>query len=677
MFSDSAVVQGAFLLADKLCLPSSLCTIQKADWSRVKHPVLQALREICGTDESWDQPSLQAQAWIKKIVCVVWLKLLSREAEEDVEKAWRESPFFSLQNSLPEVNRVVLLELLKSTAAANVFSTLLLCLPVAQICAELQLLAEHVRTDPIGADDILFFLDVWWELWKGRDEDLRKEGSVEMMFANQFARLSACSPHLTPQAAKRLKLDTSDLPASSANTELLHILLHALEDLADHVSSTELCLQSLSVCLDTLHTSFLTEQEVVLPVKEKLHVLCEAVTTRSENKAPSPQLIREALRDLRASHSPSRFQPSRIKLSEALKIVAELARCWQEKGLLRVDGRSHPSFPTFHLQQSVQRVLIALDAASEPVDEKNTLISLLKPLEFPAIKISPEVQLQVTSSIISHRLEDYESFAALFATEASWARSDSCWMDCLEKNQAAFRQPTTLLSLSSTLMTQLQTESLNFSQCRKGMKISADIFSALSLEDKNKVLAAVLRVSSRGFFSCSVPQAVTDGFQQELNMVFNCIVQGGGGASAATSQGNLSTAVSLVSRVAFQNPEAALKSCCHSAVFNKGASCLMASILQQLPGLRGPKRGKEEEEHGEEDVSGSSLLCRCLQETVRTKSMSVNEKEQLLRFLGLLMTSDTTSEEEEMRPSFLSPQEVVKTFVLPNLSAVGKDPATG
>ncbi|XP_017289620.1 gem-associated protein 4 [Kryptolebias marmoratus] len=670
MNKDSAVLQGAFLRADKLSLPSTLSMIQKADWSRVKHPILQALREICGIDAPGDQPSLPSLTWKKRIVCVVWLKLLSKEAEEDVEKAWRENPFFSLQNSLPEVNRVVLLELVKSIAAADVFASFLLCLPPSQICTELERLAEHVRSDPIGADDVLFFLDVWWELWKGRDENTRKEGSVEKIFANQFSRLSLRSPRLSPQAAKRLKLDISDSPASSANTEVLHILFHALKDLADDISSTDLCLQSLSVCLDALHTSFLIDQEVVLPVKEKLHILCKVVTTRSKNETPSPEHIRETLRDLRASHSPSRFQPSRMKLSEALRIITELTQFWQEKGLLGVHNCSNPSYPAFQLQQSVQRVLTALGKAPEAVSEKNTLRGLLKSLSLPDVKISAEVQLQVTSTIISHRLEDYESFAELFASQASWAHSDKCWMDCLEKNQAAFKQHTPLLSLSSTLMTQLQTESLNFSQCRKVMKITADIFSALSLEDKNKALADMLRLSSRGFFSFSVPPAVTDGFQQELNMVFNCIIQGGGGALAATLQGNLSTAVSLVSRVAFQNPEAALKSCCYSAVFNKGAFCLMAKILQQLPGLRGQRREKDEED-GENVVGGTNLLCRCLQETIRTKSLSVSEKEQLLRFLGLLMTSDMISEGGEKRQSFLSPQEVVKSFVLPNLSVKG------
>uniref|UniRef100_A0A1A8HDR5 Gem (Nuclear organelle) associated protein 4 n=1 Tax=Nothobranchius korthausae TaxID=1143690 RepID=A0A1A8HDR5_9TELE len=46
MDKDSAVLQGAFLQADRLCLPSSLSRIHKADWSRVNLPILQVLRDI-------------------------------------------------------------------------------------------------------------------------------------------------------------------------------------------------------------------------------------------------------------------------------------------------------------------------------------------------------------------------------------------------------------------------------------------------------------------------------------------------------------------------------------------------------------------------------------------------------------------------------------------------------
>lgn len=676
---DCALLQGALLLADKLCLPSSLSSIQKRDWSRVGRPVLEAIREISGQDELCDGHSPAAVSWKKQMVCVVWFKLLSREAEEDVEMAWRKNPFFSLQNSLPELSRVVLLELVKSTAAAGIYAGFLRSLPQPHICTELERLTEHVMSYPIREDDVRLLLEVWWELWRGGDEQRAAgEDSIETMFANQFERVSSQSPSLSPQAAKRLKLDTAASAASQPNTDVLHVLLHALQEMKEHVSSADLCFQSLSVSLSALYTSFLIDQEVVLPTTEKMHFLSTVVSTRGKQNKVTPEVIREAQRDLRAAHTPSHFQPSRMTLGEALKIVADLVQFWGNRGFLDVSGSSD-GYPAFQLQQSLKRVLTALDQTAGPEAvtdggdgeaQKKTLRGLLRSLAVPAVQSSPEVNAQVTSTIISHCLDDYQRFAVLFAREPSRAGCDEDWLDCLEKNQAAFRQQDILLHLSSTLRTKLHSSSCDVSQCRRLMKITADIFSALSLQDQNKVLAAVLRLSSRGFFGTSAPPAVTDRFEQELNMAFNCIIQGRAEASAAASQAKLHTAASLVARVAFQNPEAALRSCCHSAVFNKGAFSLMAEILQQLPGLQGPEgRGAE----GPADaVSGGSLICSCLQEVMRTKPLSAGEEDQLLRFLGLLMKPVITAEGQEKRRSFLPPQEVVNTFVLLNLCAVGQ-----
>nr|XP_046244422.1 gem-associated protein 4 [Scatophagus argus] len=689
MNKDSSVLQGAFLLADKLCFPSSLSSLQKADWSKVGHPVLEAVREICGQDELGAHPTTTDGSWIKKVVCVVWLKLLCRETGEDIEMSWRENPLFPLQNGLPEVNSVVLLEVVKSMAAAHIFANFLLYLPRSQICTELERLMQHMRSSPTREDDVKLFLEVWWELWKGRDEEkAQREDNIETVFARQFSCLSSKSSSLSIQAAKRLKLDPSELPAPLPTPDVLHILFCALKDIKDHITSTELCMQALFVSLDALYTNFLIDQAVVLPPKEKMHFLSKVASIRERNgEKLSPELIQEAQRDLRASHTPSQFQQSRMKLDEALAIITELAKFWQSSGILKASDSTNPSYSAFRLEQSVQRVLTALQKAEvsetdHQQNEKNILRGLLQSLAFPEIQSTPQVNARVTATIISHRLDDYQNFAMLFATEESWTDCEEHWMDCLEKNQAAFQQCDTLIKLTSTVMSKIHHESTNVSQCRKLVKVIVDIFSALSLKDKNRALAAMLRLSSRGFFGSSVPSAVTDSFEQELNMAFNCIIQGGGGASAAASQGNLNTAVSLVARVAFQNPEAALRSCCHSAIFNKGAFSLMAKILQQLPGLRGQTKRKDQTQSGEEaeksiderkdDLTSGSLFCKCLQEIIKNKSLSANEKEQFLKCLALLMMPVMTVEGEERMQSFLPPQEVVNIFVLPNLSPVGQ-----
>ncbi|XP_061584913.1 gem-associated protein 4 [Cololabis saira] len=679
MTKESAVLEGAFLSADKLCRPASLSSVQKAEWNQVGKPILQAVGQICRQDEPDSHPDPQVLNWKKRIICIVWQKLLCAEAKEDVEETWRENSLFCLQNSLPEVNSVVLLELVKSTAAAKIFANFLLHLPLPSICIELKRLAQHVRSDPKREEDVQFLLDVWRELWKGKHETKVRDGEcIEIMFASHFARLSSKSCSLSPQAAKRLKLDTPGLPASSANTDVLHILLHTLKDMTDQVSSTDLCFQSLSVSLDALYTSFLIDQEVILSVKEKLCILCKFISAGGKKENVTAELVHEAQRNLHASHSPSQFQPNVMKLGEALKIITELAQCWRDRNVLNICDGSVSSNSVLQLEQSIQRVVTALEVKHPTaVTEKNILEHLLTSLAFPTIESSPEVHAKVITTIIRHRLEDYKNVAVLFATETS-LDCDERWMDCLERNQAAFQQHGIVVSLSSTLMTKLHGGSSDVGRNRKLMKIIADIFSALSLEDKNKALGAMVRLSSRGFFGGSVPSAVTQGFEQELNMAFNCIIQGGGGTPAAVSQGTLTTAVSLVARVAFQNPEAALRSCCHSAVFNKGAFSIVGQILQQLPGLRGQSGVKDEEETkdtegkkhvGRNAVRACSLLCRCLKEMLRNKSLSANDKEQFVKFVGLLMLPDA---HEEQGRSFLSPQEVVNNFVLPNISAEGR-----
>ncbi|RVE64730.1 hypothetical protein OJAV_G00128290 [Oryzias javanicus] len=661
MNKGSAVLQGAFLLADKLCRPSSLSSVNKSDWSAAGRPILQALQEVCELEEG---DSRQRSSWTKTAVCAVWLKLLS--TEEDVERAWRENPFFSFQQSLPEVNHVVLLELVKNASASDVYAGFLLHLPEDLICMELKRLVEHVRSEPAREDDVHFFLEVWRELWNGQEEaKARNDESVETMFAKQVAHLTPTSSSLCPQSAKRLKLETQNPP----DADVLHILLNALKNMADQVSSSELCFQSLSMSLDALYTSFLIDREVVLSAQEKMDILCKAISTRGKTEKLQPELVGEAQRHLRASISPSLFKVSRMELSEALRIIAELTQSWKDRGLLSVCEGSCSTYSTFQLRQSVQRVLTALEEAPTAATEKNPLATLLKSLVLPVTESSPEVHAQVLSTIITHRLEDYESFAALFAREPPWTHCDEGWMECVEKNQAAFRQHDAVIGLSSTLMNKLRTENADVSQCRKLMKIIADIFSSLSLEDMNKALASMLRLSSKGFFEFPVPSAVAGGFEQELNMAFNCIIQAGSGAPSAVPQGNLTTAVSLVARVAFQNPEGALRSCCHSAVFNRGAFPLMVKILQHLPGLRGQRGADEDSERKVEENRTSNLLCRCLQQTVKDKSLSANEKEQFAKFLGLLMGANPVDEGKEH--SFLSPQEVVNTFVLPNLSSLG------
>lgn len=655
------------MLADKLCLPSTLSSIQKADWSKVGHPVLEALREICGHDEVRVHPTA-GESWIKKLLCVLWLKLLSKEDDEDIERAWRENPFFSLQNGLPEINHVVLFEVAKSQAAAQTFSTFLLHLSPSLTCTELEKLVQHVKSSPVTEDDIHFFLDVWRELWKCRVEE-QKIDDIETIFAKQIQCLTSTSSDLSHHAAKRLKLDETEV-TTSLQTNVLCCLLHALKDIKDHISSQDLCLQALAMSLDALYTCFLIDQAVILSPKERVQILAKIASIKETNgEKLDSELIKESQRDLQAFYMPSPFQPV-MTLCEALTFITEIAEFWESRGILKMSDSSRPSISAFKLEQSANRVLTALSGAVVEIEtEGKKLQRLLESLSFPAVETTPELNARVAAIIINQRLDDYHNIAALFASEESWAAGEEHWIECVEMNQAAFQRREALSNLSSTFMIKLASENINVNNCRKLMKITADIFSALPLKDKNQALADMVTRSSKGFFGSSIPPSVSEKFEQELNMAFNCIIQGGGAASTGVTQQNLNTAVSLVARVAYQNPEAALRSCCQSAVFNKDAFTLMAKILQQLPGLRGQQE-REAEAEQKDDQSHTGLLCGCLQEIIKNKSLSANEKAQLLKFVELMMKPVTV--EEDKGYSFLPPCEVMETFVLPYLSPVGE-----
>lgn len=645
----SAVIQGAFLSANRI---SPLSSLRKTEWDKVGHSVLKTLEEISR------QKDVNTDNMKKTLVCAVWLKLLNNEAGEDIEVTWRESQFFFLQNGLPELNRDVLLELIRSTASIDIYTRLLLCFTPSQFYRELEKLVQHISSSPIRQEDVNFFLDIWWELW--RCSDLQKD-STEEMFAKEVVSLSSKSKMLQ-QPAKRLKLDPSDLPNPA--TDVLYILLDALRNLRDHLTTTELAFRALSISLDALYTSFLIDGNTMLSTKDKLQILSQISTIREKHdKKLSPKMIEDSLRDLRASDVPSQFKPLKMKLEVALTIITDLLEFWFSGGLLKVEDKSNPSYFAFKSKLSLQNVIAALNKADRNTDHNN-LKMLLDTLDFSDADVTTEVNAKITMTVISHQMDDYQNFALLFAGEQSWMTCDKNWIDFLEKNQSAFRQQDTLIQLASNLVSKFKSVSMDVSQYRKLMKVCADIFSALSFDDKNKTLAAMLGISRTGFFGSNVSSTVSTSFEQELNMAFNCIIQGG---TSATS--NLNTAVSLVARVAFQNPEAAVKAVCNSAISNKGAFSLMAKILQELPGLS----GRFYQEGETEGTRGKDLICHCVKDIIRTKQLADSEQDQLVKFLSLLMQPVAMMVEgEERRESFLSPQTVVCAFVLPNLSLKGQ-----
>ncbi|XP_010892118.2 gem-associated protein 4 [Esox lucius] len=653
----TAVLQGAFLLAARLYQPASLSALTKEDWGKVCHPILQAVREICGQDRGGCQTTSH---WRKKILCIVWSKVLGRESMEDVEIGWRENPFFSLQSSLPDINRTVLFELVKVTGFSQIYAELLLCLPSAHLSAELQKLVQHVACNSTEKD-VCVLLEVWWELWKGCGGQHKED--LDTVFTAMWTRLGNTNVEFSPQAAKRFKSDPNT-PSPPLATDLLSIFLNALEEMESHLSTSELCCFALSNCLDFLYTTHLIDVADVLPAEVKLQSLTGAVAVRKRRSGKETfnlvQVISEAQRDLRATHTPSQFKPCGMTLALTLLTVSQLTQAWIQRGLFKsVDG-GNPGDSALRLKSSLARVLKSLEDRSvlgnidgaelQTLNQaQSTLRGLLESLSLPDMESNAAEMAPVALAIIDHRLEGFQDFTMMYATDLSWSLREEDWINCLERNKNAFQQKDIVLKLVSTLIAKCQID-IEVGQCRKLKDTIVDIFSELPLAEKNATLAEMLMCSSRGLQG-SLPQAVTEGFNEELNMAFNCLIQGG------AAQGDLSSAVSAVARVAFQNPEATLRRCCHLAVVNLGAHSLLSRILQQLSGLRGNAPG------GVEGAEGS-LLCRCLQETVVTKLSSAKEEDQFLQFLVALMQPSISGGGW----SFLLPEEVVCAFVLPHLS---------
>lgn len=642
MNKDFAVMQGAFLSADRV---SSLSSLQKSDWDKVSCSILSALREISQQKNNTEDVN------VKTLLCTVWLKLLCAEAEEDVEVTWKESPFFALQNGLPDLNRVVFLELVRSTASINIFTLLLLCLPPSQLYPELQKFIQHISESPVREEDVIFFLDVWEELWRIIDV---QNDITEEKFAQEVSRLSS---NALQQPAKRLKLDIPDL--SCSEPDILCIFFNALRDLKEKITTTEVCFRALSISLNGLYTSFLIDAQAGISTEAKLMILSQIVAIREKNNEKhSPKVIADSLKDLNATQVPSRFKPMQLKLADTVAIIAELVQFWFSNDLLKVEDKSNPSYSMFTLKLTIQKVTVAFEKTADTID-CTFLKNLFDSLDFSNVDVSPNARAKILMSLISHKMDDYLNFALLFAGENSWAVCDEDYIDFLEKNQSAFRDQNAVVQLSQSIMGKFNSDSVDVNHYRKLMKVTADIFSALHLNEKNKVLAAIMDISARGFFGRNTPPTVTTSFEQELNMAFNCIIQGGGRTSGSS---NLNTAVSLVARVAFQNPEAAVKAMCNSAISNKGAFTIMAKILQQLSGLSGRLN------ESMEDTRGKDLLCKCVKNIIKAKQMSQDEKEQLVKFLCLLMQPVEMPDSEERGQSFLLPQMVICTFVLPNLA---------
>ncbi|KAA0702010.1 Gem-associated protein 4 [Triplophysa tibetana] len=646
----TAVLQGGFLLAGQICQPEPLSSLKKEDWNQIGSPIVNAVKEICGYPLKHTKDTL---FWRKKIICIVWSKLLELRNTEDIDIRWKDDPLFAVQNSLPDINHTLLFELVKSMSFSTIYVELLLCFQPSERCKELELLVNHVISNSTEAD-VKLFLEVWWELLKGRRGPL---DTLDQLFTAQCSCLLTSTTEPSPLASKRFKPDPE-----SSSTCMLNVLFEGLREIKERFTSSEFCSFALSNCLDTLYTHYLLNSASDLPIELKLQNVSCTVNLRMKNESVDGfdlvEVIREVERDLAAALTPAETKPCGMTFIQTMQITLEIICSWEVMGLLKTPIND-PSATSIRLKESLSRVLASLEKLSHAKDLigngqtldnlKVSLKGLLTSLSFNVPESSTAELANISMVIIDNHLNGFQGLPELFASKLSQDFNEAEWIECLERNKSMFQTKHLVMTLISTLIAKSQSDA-DVQYCKKLKDVIVDIFCQLSLPDKNSTLSQILSISKKGLHGF-LPSSVTAGFAEELNLSFNSIIQSGTNSS-------LDAAVSAVAQVAFQNPEAALRRCCQMAVVNLGSHTLIAKILMHLPGLISSTKVHKD--------TRDNLMCRCLQDTVWSKLSSTQEENQFLQFVTELMKCNLIGSEGE-KQSFLPPREVVRVFVQPYL----------
>ncbi|KAL2096455.1 hypothetical protein ACEWY4_008603 [Coilia grayii] len=648
----AAVLQGGFLLANKLSETGSLDAMKKEEWGTVGRPIIDSMKELCGQGRGEHK---EEAYWGKRVLCIIWSKLLEKERGRDVETSWKENALFSVLSQLPDINRTVLYEVVKSMDFCKMYVELLLCLSPVDLCVEVEHLVQYASTDATP-EDVRLLLEVWRGLWRGSWGGTETFSSV---FADQFSDAPS-------RASKRAKLDPGTM-TSSSNSVMFHFF-RAVREIKDVIHSSDACCFALSNCLDSIYSSYLLDQPVKLSAHEALDRLAVEVAHAKEHNTKERfdlvKAICEAQKDLTAVEMPSKVKPAGLTFTKAAQTVLCLLQLWEDKGLLKASENFDHSRNAVTLSNSIHRVLQSLQKYSGPETEERESANelknaLMKISEFLTVNKPAKKSFDTASiavAIIDHRLEGFQLFAPLFVAELSWALDSSVWISCLERNKTVFKQREHLMKLVSVLIAKCQTDE-DIQNCRRLKDLVVELFCELPMSDKNDTLIDVIHLSTKGMHG-HLPQALTEGFSEELNLAFNCIIQGG-------AQSDCDLAVSAIARVAFQNPEATLRQCCHLAVVNVGAHVHLAKVLKRLPGL-GAQPSSEEEGR----KAGQSLLCRCMQEIVAHRLSSSQEQEHFLLFLVALMEPSSG----DSGRSFVPPHDTFQTFILPHLSCPSAHP---
>ncbi|NXW61052.1 GEMI4 protein, partial [Eurystomus gularis] len=656
---ETAILQGGFLLAARLTQPRPLRELRKADWARVGPPITDALREIGARCPS----PLQHNLWKKEAVAIVWAKvLLPAPPGGSLDQEWKEDDFFSVGRMIPDVNRTVLFELVKALGVPRLFVRLLLALPQDVRRTELEHLVEYIASET-NSSDIGFFLDVWWEVMKHKEE---QEDATVSAFST-LIRQHGCEASLDDglQPPKRFKGDPGSLNDPAAATSLLMVLIEGLKQTSRSITLPHLRCYALANLAELL--SVFTELEPEgspLPVAEYLDKVSSVVRlwtsdTKSQfHDSGLDEKVKEAERSVSLL---SMAKLSHEELFVSLDFLCSLLHAWGEELQGTLNCSEELCYESYRLLDTLTTFGKSLVCFSETrdlgEDEAHIVLELTQTTkdflkEINANPTNKDLDTSLVSSvamtIIEQRLDRHVEVCSIFASEKTWAFSKD-WVHCLVKNKPLFQKPELVLQLVEMLMSfavsrqdkeaqELQTQVT---------KAIVECYMDLPLTDKNKVISGVLASWGGRGLALNL-QVVMEGFQEDLNVTFNQITK-------SVSDEGLTRAVDSVARLALLYPEATVKQVCTLAVVNLGVHQFLAQILCSFSAL------SFLESH-DDPGRPRSLVVRCLEEAVWGKLSSVREEEQFLEFLAFLMQPGSAT-------PLVSPAEVTKTFVLPYLKS--------
>ncbi|KAG8451766.1 hypothetical protein GDO86_003820 [Hymenochirus boettgeri] len=652
----TVILQGAFLLAEKLIHPKTLLEIKKADWHLIEKTITDALKEISSGF------MLQTQVWRKRAIALLWARVLCYRTEllpsphMGIEKKWKEDDFFPVESMIPRINHTILFELLKTLNAAKLYAELLLALPAGLWVEEATLILEHI-CDETTIEDVAFFLDVWWEVMKSNNAKQDETIEYFSFVVSKYFLKSCDEPY---QSAKRFKTDPEQTVMPSEN--ILTIFLEGIYKIRQYISTNKLkCFAIANLAEMLCSSAFLDKHSESLPIKSYLEQFV-GVFSFCNTEATNPAMIKEAERIVQCRNTSSKFRLLRGAQHFGLSILKDFLFLWGEELMNYINGSQEPEYEYYRMNislESLHKILKSLeDAGTSPEEQVGDVLELTKCITaFQETtghfqQTCPEDQTFIIASIAMKIIEDemdrYKEVCSIFASEPSWAFTNQ-WLNCLKKCHSHFQHPHLVLNLLRLVVNVSSMQSnVDVKSVRKGADITLSIFSELSLTQKNEVLKGVL--SSWGMKGLSqFIKLFSDCFQDELNTTFNQISE---------SQSDYSTvhAVSKVSKLALLNPQAVVNKACHFAVVNTGAHIFLAKILNSLLALCFKDLNNTK--------SQVSLLCQCLMQTCWGKLSSDKEERQFLALLTFLMEP---SEIPDINASviLLQPSEVVNTFVLP------------